>query len=702
VNTLFKTSTFFKSSVISVAISAALSGQVFAQENSAPDGGIEHIVISSDFRKLKENELPASTSILSAQDIEQRQAQFLSEMLDSAPNVNFNSGAGRARFVQIRGIGERSQFTEPYNPSVGFFVDDLDFSGTMAIATLFDVEQVEVLKGPQGTAFGSSSLAGVIKLKTVDPDGIESGKASVSVAQKDSYNLAAAYGNAINEQWQYRAAVQHYVSDGYIRNDYLDRDDTDNVDEFSSRLKVRYLPTDDITLDFALHYYDVDNGYDAFSLDNIRTTISDEPGFDRQETLAFSTKLQWQMDKVTLEATLATSDSDLDYGYDEDWTYVGFHPWEYSSTDHYFRERDTDSLDLRLMSAEPLNFSGIETDWVVGLYFKSTDEDLLREYTYADTDFSSDYALDNKAIYGEIYPQLTDKLTLTLGLRFEDASIDYSDNAGFVDSKDDTFVGGRVVLDYQLTKDVMSYISVNRGYKLGGFNTDPRVPQEDIYFEGEYTWNYEFGAKQYFDDAAYVGFSLFYMERENTQISDFVVEPNTDNNAVSFVDVIANADIGKNFGLEVESYYRLTDNFEIFSNLGLLDASFEGYTNAKGEYIDEQDQAQSPSYMYNIGFNLDFAEHWRFTVEADGKASYRFSDGHDVESGDYTLWHFNLTRDWQDWTLSIWGKNIFNKEVFVRGFGGFSNDPRDYYETPEPYLQFGNGRQLGVTVDYRF
>lgn len=701
-NTLFKTSTFFKSSVISVAISAALTGQVFAQENSAPDGDIEHIVISSDFRKLKENELPASTSILSAQDIEQRQAQFLSEMLDSASNVNFNSGAGRARFVQIRGIGERSQFTEPYNPSVGFFVDDLDFSGTMAIATLFDVEQVEVLKGPQGTAFGSSSLAGVIKLKTVDPDGIESGKASVSVAQKDSYNLAAAYGNAINEQWQYRAAVQHYVSDGYIRNDYLDRDDTDNVDEFSSRLKVRYLPTDDITLDFALHYYDVDNGYDAFSLDNIRTTISDEPGFDRQETLAFSTKLQWQMDKVTLEATLATSDSDLDYGYDEDWTYVGFHPWEYSSTDHYFRERDTDSLDLRLMSAEPLNFSGIETDWVVGLYFKSTDEDLLREYTYADTDFSSDYALDNKAIYGEIYPQLTDKLTLTLGLRFEDASIDYRDNAGFVDSKDDTFVGGRVVLDYQLTKDVMSYISVNRGYKLGGFNTDPRVPQEDIYFEGEYTWNYEFGAKQYFDDAAYVGFSIFYMERENTQISDFVVEPNTDNNAVSFVDVIANADIGKNFGLEVESYYRLTDNFEIFSNLGLLDASFEGYTNAKGEYIDEQDQAQSPSYMYNVGFNLDFAEHWRFTVEADGKASYRFSDGHDVESGDYTLWHFNLTRDWQDWTLSIWGKNIFNKEVFVRGFGGFSNDPRDYYETPEPYLQFGNGRQLGVTVDYRF
>ena len=691
----------FRTSLLSLAIASSLSAPLFAQEDDSAQ--IERIVISSDFRNLTENELPASASILSAADIEQRQAQFLSEMLDSAPNVNFNSGAGRARFVQIRGIGERSQFTEPYNPSVGFFVDDLDFSGTMAIATLFDVEQVEVLKGPQGTTFGSSALAGSVKLKTVDPDGIESGKASLSIAQKDSYNLAAAYGNAINDKWQFRAAMQQYTSDGYIYNEHLQKDNTDNVDEFSSRLKLRYLASDNLTLDFALHYYDVDNGYDAFSLDNVRTTLSDEPGFDRQETIAFSTKATWQLDSFDVQAIATTSDSDLDYGYDEDWTFVGFHPWEYSSTDHYFRQRDSDSVDIRLLSNQPLTISATEIDWVTGVYFKSTDESLLRQYTFADVDFSSDYALENVAVYGEIYPKLTDKVTLTLGLRVEEASIDYSDNAGFADSVDDTFVGGRLVLDYQMTADMLSYVSVNRGYKLGGFNTDPRVPLENIYFEGEYTWNYEVGAKQYFDDnSAYIGLAFFYMDRENTQISDFVVEPNDNNGAVSFVDVIANADIGKNYGMELESYYRFTDTFEVFSSIGLLNASFENYTNAKGEFIEEQDQAQSPSYMFNIGFNLDFADVWRLTVEADGKASYRFSDGHDVESGDYTLWHFNLNREWQDWTLSIWGKNVFNKDVYVRGFGGFSNDPRDFYETPEPYLQFGNGRQLGVTLDYRF
>lgn len=687
-----------------MAITSVLSISTMAQEDNT--SSIERITVTSDFRHLTADKLPASTSILSAEDIEQRQARFLADILNSAPNVNFNSGAGRSRFVQIRGIGERSQFSEPLNPSVGFFVDDLDFSGTMAIGTLFDMQQVEVLKGPQGTTFGSSAMAGVIKLKTVDADGVEGGKLSASIAQKNSVNLAGAYGNEINDQWNFRVALQQYKSDGYITNEFLDRDDTDNIDELSSRIKLRYEASNDLTVDFALHYYDIDNGYDAFSLDNTPTTFSDEPGFDRQETVAFSTRADWQLDGFLLIGVFGTSDSDMEYGYDEDWTFTGFHPNGYTSTDHYFRSRDTNNFDIRLVSDEPVQFLGKGSEWVTGILFKTTDESLKREYTFAAADFTSDYSLDNLAVYGEIYPQLNDKLTLTLGLRAEKTSIDYSDNTGFVGEEDDTFVGGRVVLDYQMTDDLLSYVSINRGYKLGGFNTDPRVPPESVYYEGETNWNYEIGTKQHFDSGrAYLGFSIFYMKREDTQISDFAVESIDDTGASSFVDVIANADLGKNYGIEIESFYHLTDSLELFANIGLLQASFEDYINLKGEQIDEQDQAQSPDYMFNIGVNVDVTEHWRLTVEADGKASYRFSDGHEVRSNDYTLWHFNLNRQWDDWKVSVWGQNIFNKAYFVRGFGGFSNDPRDGefgYDTVEPYLQFGNGRQLGVTVDYQF
>lgn len=689
----------FKYQFCFLAVSMAFSAGATAQ--AAIDQSIERIAVTSDFRALSESEMPASTSIVTFEDIEQRQARFLSEILNSTANVNFNSGAGRGRYVQIRGIGERSQFKEPLNPSVGFFVDDLDFSGTMAIATLFDVAQVEVLKGPQGTTFGSSALAGVVKLKTADPDGLAGGKASVSLAEQNSLNLAVAYGDEISQKWQYRAAVQKYTSDGYIKNTYLDRDDTDNIDELSSRLKLRYLASDNLTFDFALHYYDIDNGYDAFSLDNVRQTISDEPGFDRQETTAFSSKITWEGEAYTFTGVYGTSDSDMEYGYDEDWTYVGFHPWEYSSTDHYFRTRDTDSVDLRLVSNKPLQLLGTDMDWVVGANLKKTDETLLRVYTY-DVDFNSDYQLDNQAIYGEIYPKLTDDLTLTVGLRFEKASLDYADSDGFIDEESESFVGGRLVLDYQMTERMMSYISINRGYKLGGFNTDPRVPEALKYYNGEQNWNYEIGAKQYSADGdIYLGMAFFYMDRRETHYSSFLTETIADTGATSFIDLIVNADIGTNYGIEVESRYQVTPALEIFTNIGLLEATYDGFVNGVGE-VDDKEQAQAPNYMFNAGINYALAESWMLSIEADAKSNYLFSDGHDVKSNNRILWHFNLNKSWDDVTFSLWGKNIFDKDYTVRGFGGFSNDPRDFYETPEPYVQFGDGRQVGMTIDYQF
>ena len=94
-------------------------------------------------------------------------------------------------------------------------------------------------------------------------------------------------------------------------------------------------------------------------------------------------------------------------------TFVGFNPNEYSSTDHYFRERDTDSVDLRLLSSEDKKLFNGTTDWVVGLYVKQTDEDLLRQYTFASGDFRARYELDTQAAYAQLDTQLTERLILT-------------------------------------------------------------------------------------------------------------------------------------------------------------------------------------------------------------------------------------------------------------------------------------------------
>ena len=165
---------------------------------------IERITVSSDFRQQELMFIPASATILSDTQIESRQAQHLEDILNVGANINFASGASRGRFIQIRGIGERSQFSEPSNPSVGFLVDDFDFSGIAGVGTLFDVEQVEILRGPQATEFGASAMAGVIKVKTVDAGPEQSGKLSFSLAEQNTWSLGGAYGNAITDNLFYR------------------------------------------------------------------------------------------------------------------------------------------------------------------------------------------------------------------------------------------------------------------------------------------------------------------------------------------------------------------------------------------------------------------------------------------------------------------------------------------------------------------
>ena len=167
--------TFDKSS-LAIAISASLFtlssfSSIAEQDNNSTstDDAIETITVTSDFRQQNLQKTSVSLSVLTDADIKQRNAQHLEELIAVTPNVNFASGSQRARYYQIRGIGERSQFSEPINPSVGVIIDDIDFTGVGSIATLFDVSQAEVYRGPQGTRFGANALAGMINITTKAP-----------------------------------------------------------------------------------------------------------------------------------------------------------------------------------------------------------------------------------------------------------------------------------------------------------------------------------------------------------------------------------------------------------------------------------------------------------------------------------------------------------------------------------------------------
>lgn len=658
---------------------------------------IEKITVTSDFRENDIQNVTASVSVVSSEAIENRQAFSLQEILGLGANINFASGASRGRFVQIRGIGERSQFSEPVNPSVGFLVDDFDFSGIAGVGTLFDVEQVEILRGPQATEFGAAGMAGTIKIKTEEADEQQSTKFRATLAQQGTWDLGVAHGGEIADNLFYRVAVNQHKSNGFIENQFLNRDDTDNLDELTARLKLKYRPSDTTTFDLNYQYFDIDNGYDAFSLDNDGVTRSDEPGKDTQETHALGLKGEFELSNALVTASFNHSTSDMVYGYDEDWTFVGFHPFEYQSTDYYFRERDITSADVRVLSNQNSLLFSDTTQWLVGIFSRSIDESLLREYTFAAGDFSSQYEPKNIAGYVQTDTQFNDNLSLSLGLRVDQFDIDYQDSSGFSETVDDTLVGGKVVLKYQVNQASV-YTSVSRGYKAGGFNPDERVNDAQRLFEPEYNWNYEIGVKgSALDNTLALRFALFYMDREDTQVSDFDVLIREDDTP-DFIDIIGNADVGTNKGLEFEADYQVSDTLNIALNYGYLDATFGDYQLADGSIVTQQRQAQSPKHTINFSIQSYLTDQLSLHIETDAKDEYRFSDGHDVTSPFSAIVNAQLRYEWQDWTLSLWSKNVFDREYYVRGFGGFSNDPRDEYAFPEPYLQLGDGRQFGLTA----
>ena len=261
---------------------------------AAPEATIDEIIVSAHFRDGTVLESAASVTVLDAEVIRERQARHLEQLLNLAPNVNFSSGASRGRFIQIRGIGERSQFIEPLNPSVGILIDGVDFTGIAGAATTLDIQQVEILRGPQGTLHGANALAGLINLQSVQPGETNSGNLSVAIGDYNSQTLSGSLGGPIADNLGYRVAVQQHSSDGYIDNVFLNRDDTNNIDELSLRTTLAWQPSDQASLKLSVFHVNADNGYDAFSLDNSRKTLSDNPGHDRHEATAIAVHSSWQ------------------------------------------------------------------------------------------------------------------------------------------------------------------------------------------------------------------------------------------------------------------------------------------------------------------------------------------------------------------------------------------------------------------------
>ena len=681
-----------------------MSSNIYAEE-------VEEIIIKADWREAPITDGDTSTFVLSDNEIKTQPIKHFENLSYLVPNLNFAASDSRARYFQIRGIGERSGYLGTPNSSVGFLIDDVDYSGQGGIATLFDVDQVEVIRGPQASRIGANALAGLIYIKTKEPTEEFEASSEINLGSYNTQSAGIALGGPVtkNKDVKFRFVVRQDQSDGFRKNLFLNKSDTSSKDELTLRLKIDFELSETSNSKLLLSSVDMDDPADIWTIDNSLNTLSDRPGMDSQKTDTLGYKYFKKFDQFELQSFTSTTDTFVVFSYDADWGNSESHaPYTYDYFSETLRDRQSFNQEFRLVS----NSNNLPFSWVLGTTFLSLDEtnDRQDDGIYGDpsdpfgpyeslTISSSDYSSNNLSFFGNIDYELAKDLVISLGVRAEEWKAKYSDtnNENFNLSND--MFGGKVSVSYLMENIGNAYLSYAKGYKQGGFNVGlgllGQVDPNELEYDPEYLTNYELGINSKISDFTDLSFNIFYSQREDQQVLiSTQVDPNDPN---TFVYLTQNAAEGLNYGFEGSFDTQLNDALSLFLNLGYLETEIKNW--ASRPDIEGREQAHAPKYSFSAGAEYYFQENTSFEINFIGKSGFYYSDSHNNKSDSYVLTNAALRHSVDNWVIDLWVQNLFDEYYSTRGFF-FGNEAPDFIDTL--YRRHGDPRHFGLSVRYDF
>jgi outer membrane receptor protein involved in Fe transport len=692
-------------------IALAANGPINAQEVANAKGDaidLPSVFVTGDLWQTERSKTTASVSLLDRKELESPERGHFDDLSAYLPNLTTTGGTARSRYIQIRGIGENSQFEgETPDSAVVFLIDDMDFTGLGSAGSLFDVKQVEVLRGPQAGAFGANAAGGLIRIVSAEPTPYWTGTAQTSMGEDSMYGGEIAIGGPLSEndpeRLTMRFALKSQQSDGFYRNEFLGRDDTNERNETAARFKLR-LKEDRYQWDGALLYVDMNDGYDQFSMGNDAfKSFSNEPGRDEQESLGVSLKGQFDTGEgVGVTSKTSAIKTDSFYSYDADWTdasYAG-----YLST---LRDREVFNQEIRIDSD-----SSNRSRWTVGLYYQNLREDSdvhyrdgdpsQGEFSFGQADVDSIYETETIAAFGRMAFELNEGTRLIAGLRYEmhEVAFDSVSNElgyyqGFLydgkNGNDDDVFGGKLTLEHDVNTGVMAFASIARGYKAGGANsgtfTSPEYPS--VYGE-ETLWNLEAGFKGSWVDNRLTGqLTAFCLSREDAQLRDSV-------GAGGFFRYLTvNGEDATHLGTEAELQWQFSEDWRIAAGIGFLDAERDSYLDPGG-LVPKRELASAPSYNYNFRLNYS-AESGAFgSIALAGRDAYFESNSHLQQRDAVATVNASAGYQFENWRISVWSKNLLDERYASRVFFFDNGDGEHRYEA------LANPKQIGATLSYEF
>jgi iron complex outermembrane receptor protein len=692
----------------------------------ADDNALSEVVITATLRPTSVEELPQSVTVLDRQTLQQAGVQHFEDVLGLIPDLNWASGTSRPRFFQLRGIGEVEQYQGAPNPSVGFLIDDIDFSGVGMPATLFDTEQIEVLRGPQGTTYGANALAGLISVHTADPGTALELHGEVTAADYDTRSAGIVVGDGREDgRLGWRIVGQQYLSDGFRHDAFYDMNSTNGYDEGTLRGKLHWQITSALQADFTLMHVNIDNGYDAWSVYNTLTTYSNQPGRDAQLANAAALRLVAPIAGVgELRSVTSAADSKIVYSFDGDWgndpfwlATTGYAPYDYFQSDD--RRRRTLAQDLRLIG-DPAQALFGRLRWLLGAYALRLTESDQQQFIWDAYDaganggpgtgssaLSSEYGATNLALYGSLDADVGRRSALSLGIRLERRNARYSDSADAATPFPElinNMMGGNLSWTYRFDDGEHLYATLARGYKGGGFNIGSGILSEQRAFGPESLWSLESGIKfERADSPVAWDADLFYMRRQHMQV--YLSEQLQQNNPLDYVFFTQNASDGENYGLETQGRYRVSSRWQLSGSASLLRTRYLGISPSFNELfaangspdIDGRAQPFAPGYKLAATLAYFHPGGWFARLDASALDSFYYYTSDAQTSRSYHLEDLRAGYHRGAWTTSLWVRNVFNEHYAQNGFY-FGLIPPNFPN--QSFLDRGDPRQGGITINY--
>lgn len=682
------------------------------------DPRTEVIVVRGQLREKTLQDNQSSVAVILGEALDKRDDFDLKDIFERTPNIT--SVAGEQSFA-IRGVDARGVGSAGNGLVISVQVDGVNLPTAESIGfnafSTWDLEQVEILRGPQSTQQGRNALAGAVVLRSKDPIFDYEFKARAEYGSRDTFGGAAAVNIPVVEDvLAFRISAQHKETDGFVDGPTLGVDNYDFDEATTIRAKALFEPTDRLRFVLGGTYSDSLTGEDLISFaafpDQI-ANFSNELAEEGNESVSLELRVNYDIsDRLKLESV--TTYLDNDYIRDEDLT-----PAPFLGGLDIGQSTESFSQDIRLL------YESDTIEAVLGFFATDISSDTLTDITVpalalVPPDLAPFVPADalvtslntgqedttNYAIYGEIeldLPQIAEGLSVTLGGRYDIESFDIDSFAETtstvplpvpfpptvdftVDTSYEAFLP-KFGINYAWTDDISTGFTIQRGYRAGGVQQNITTLAINE-FDPEYTWNYEFDVRaQFFDGRLTANANVYYTEWQDQQV--VVRGPS----GLPLDEDIVNAGASELLGGELSITAQPTDALNLFASLGISDTKFTDFISG-GVDRSGDPFANAPQVTGAFGGRYTFANGFEVSADASYTGSY-FSNSNiipETEVDSRFLVNVSASYERGPYQIIFYARNLFDEEYLT------------FRETPgtSDFARAGEPLTLGAILTVKF